>query len=77
MRGAQHQTVTLASGSYLEYLPDFTIPYRGSRFINQTDIVIAEDAFTAHFPGESGHRAMALRALPLIAAKLGLPYNPF
>ena len=28
-------------------------------------------------PGESGHRAIALRALPLIAAKLGLPYNPF
>lgn len=23
------------------------------------------------------HSAMALRALPLIAAKLGLPYNPF
>lgn len=41
---SQHQTVTLASGCYLEYLPDFTIPYRGSRFINQTDIVIAEDA---------------------------------
>ncbi|MDR6955743.1 urease accessory protein [Ancylobacter sp. 3268] len=41
---SQHQTVTLESGSYLEYLPDFTIPYRDSRFINQTDIVIADDA---------------------------------
>ncbi|MCJ8141756.1 urease accessory protein UreD [Ancylobacter sp. A5.8] len=41
---SQHQTVTLEGGSYLEYLPDFTIPYRDSRFINQTDIVIAEDA---------------------------------
>ncbi|MFT0858831.1 urease accessory protein UreD [Ancylobacter sp. G4_0304] len=41
---SQHQTVTLEAGSYLEYLPDFTIPYRDSRFINQTDIVIAEDA---------------------------------
>lgn len=41
---SQHQKVTLESGSYLEYLPDFTIPYRDSRFINQTDIVIAEDA---------------------------------
>lgn len=41
---SQHQTVTLASGCYLEYLPDFTIPYKGSRFINQTDIVVAEDA---------------------------------
>jgi len=41
---SQHQSVTLESGAYLEYLPDFTIPYRGSRFINQSDIVIAEDA---------------------------------
>lgn len=41
---SQHQTLTLEAGSYLEYLPDFTIPYRDSRFINQTDIVIAEDA---------------------------------
>jgi len=36
--------VTLESGSYLEYLPDFTILYRDSRFINQTDIILAEDA---------------------------------
>ena len=41
---SQHQTVTVESGAYLEYLPDFTIPYRGSRFINQTDIVVAEEA---------------------------------
>ncbi|MBO1075524.1 urease accessory protein UreD [Roseomonas marmotae] len=41
---SQHQTVTLESGAYLEYLPDFTIAYRGSRFINRTDIVLAEDA---------------------------------
>lgn len=41
---SQHQTVTLRPGAYLEYLPDFTILYRDSRFINQTDIVIAEDA---------------------------------
>ncbi|MCA3555729.1 urease accessory protein UreD [Aestuariivirga sp.] len=41
---SQHQTVTLAPNAYLEYLPDFTIPYRGSRFISQTDIVIAGDA---------------------------------
>lgn len=41
---SQHQTVTLEKGAYLEYLPDFTIPYRNSRFINQTDIVLADDA---------------------------------
>jgi urease accessory protein len=41
---SQYQTVTLESGAYLEYLPDFTIAYRGSRYINQTDVVVAEDA---------------------------------
>jgi len=41
---SQHQTVRVEAGAYLEYLPDFTIPYRGSRFINQTEIVVAEDA---------------------------------
>ncbi|MCF3932038.1 urease accessory protein UreD [Acuticoccus sp. M5D2P5] len=39
---SQHQSVTVGAGAYLEYLPDFTIPYRGSRFINQTDIVLDE-----------------------------------
>jgi len=41
---SQHQTITLESGAYLEYIPDFTIAYRGSRFINETDIIIATDA---------------------------------
>lgn len=41
---SQHQAVTLEAGAYLEYLPDFTILYRGSRYINQTDVVVAEDA---------------------------------
>lgn len=41
---SQYQTVTLEAGAYLEYLPDFTIPYRDSRFINQTDIIIHESA---------------------------------
>jgi urease accessory protein len=41
---SQHQSVHVASGAYLEYLPDFTIAYRDSRFINHTDIVIAPDA---------------------------------
>lgn len=41
---SQHQMVRLEAGAYLEYLPDFTIPYRGSRFINQTELVVAEDA---------------------------------
>jgi urease accessory protein len=41
---SQVQNITLAADSYLEYLPDFTIPYRHSRFINQTDIVIEQSA---------------------------------
>ncbi|GHE62402.1 urease accessory protein UreD [Camelimonas fluminis] len=41
---SQHQTVTVASGAYLEYLPDFTIPYRDSRFINETELTVADDA---------------------------------
>lgn len=41
---SQHQTVHVEAGADLEYLPDFTIPYRGSRFINQTELVVAEDA---------------------------------
>ncbi|MHC3941877.1 MULTISPECIES: urease accessory protein UreD [Paenochrobactrum] len=41
---SQYQTVKLEAGSYLEYLPDFTIPYRDSRFINHTDITIDESA---------------------------------
>ncbi|WP_238121376.1 MULTISPECIES: urease accessory protein UreD [unclassified Xanthobacter] len=41
---SQHQTVNVEAGAYLEYLPDFTIPYRGSRFINETELVVAPDA---------------------------------
>ncbi|WP_176581359.1 urease accessory protein UreD [Azospirillum ramasamyi] len=41
---SQHQTVTLESGAYLEYLPEVTILYRDARFISRTDIVVAEDA---------------------------------
>lgn len=41
---SQYQTVIMEAGAYLEYLPDFNIPYRNSRFINQTDIIIDESA---------------------------------
>jgi urease accessory protein len=40
----QHQTVTVAPGEYLEYLPDITIPYCGSRFISRTHLNVAPDA---------------------------------
>ena len=41
---SQYQTVRVHADAYLEYLHDFTIPYRDSRFINQTDIIIDESA---------------------------------
>ncbi|THJ34256.1 urease accessory protein [Lampropedia aestuarii] len=41
---SQHQSLHVAAGAYLEYLPDFTIPYRTSRFFNQTDIVVDASA---------------------------------
>ncbi len=41
---SQHQAVEVGPGAYLEYMPDFTIPYRGSRFISRTEITVAPDA---------------------------------
>ena len=56
---SQHQAIALGAGAYLEYLPDFTIPYRGSRFISQTDIVVDEDATLLYgemiLPGRKHH----------------------
>jgi urease accessory protein len=64
---SQHQTVTVEAGAYLEYLPDFTIPYRGSRFINQTDIVVAEDATLLY-----GEMAMSGRKHHHVGERFGL-----
>lgn len=41
---SQYQKVIVKSGAYCEYLPDVTIPYRGSRYISQSDLIVAEDA---------------------------------
>ncbi len=41
---SQHQHIRLEENAYLEYLPDFTIPYRDSRFISVTDISIDPSA---------------------------------
>lgn len=40
----QEQQIVLAEGSYLEYLPDATIPHRHSRFLTRTQIEIAPNA---------------------------------
>lgn len=37
---SQTQEITLASGAYLEYLPDATIPFKHSRFLTRTRIVV-------------------------------------
>jgi len=41
---SQHQIIVLEHGAYLEYLPDVTIPYRGSRYIASTEFVLPADA---------------------------------
>lgn len=41
---AQTQTITLADGAYLEFLPDPIIPHRRSRFVSDTRITVAPGA---------------------------------
>lgn len=41
---AQYQSFNLAPQAYLEFLPDFTIPYKNSRYLCQTDILIDPSA---------------------------------
>ena len=41
---SQYLDIRVAAGAYLEYLPHVTIPYRSSRFIARTDIVVDESA---------------------------------
>src|SRR5689334_12635413 len=41
---AQSQTITLADGAYLEFLPDPIIPHRHSRFLSDTQISVAPSA---------------------------------
>ncbi len=36
--------LTVASGGYLEYLPDATIPYGGTRYYQQVGVTVAPDA---------------------------------
>ena len=40
----QDQTIVLGEGSYLEYLPEATIPHRHSRYLTRTSIEIAPSA---------------------------------
>lgn len=73
---SQHQTVVVEAGAYLEYLPDFTIPYRNSRFINQTDIVVAEDATLLHgemfMSGRKHHHADERFGFDLLSSSMSV-----
>lgn len=40
----QHIALTVQPGGYLEYLPDFVIPYRTARFYQETELTVADDA---------------------------------
>lgn len=56
----QLQHLTLAEDSYLEYLPEPTIPYRHSRFVIQTVVTLPESATLLYaeilLPGRKHHR---------------------
>lgn len=41
---SQYQSIILEDGAYLEFMPDFTILYKQSRYITETDIVISQGA---------------------------------
>lgn len=73
---SQHQTLKVESGGYLEYLPDFTIPYRHSRFINQTEIVVAEDATVLYgemiLSGRKHHHAAERFGLDLLSMSVDI-----
>lgn len=68
---SQHQTVQVEAGAYLEYLPDFTIPYRGSRFINRTELVVADSATVLYgemlMTGRKHHQADERFGLDLLS----------
>ncbi|SIR52339.1 urease accessory protein UreD [Micromonospora avicenniae] len=56
----QVQRITLADDSYLEYLPEPTIPYRHSRFVSHTHVTLPESATVLYaeilLPGRKHHR---------------------
>lgn len=73
---SQAQTVRVEAGAYLEYLPDFTIPYRGSRFINESDLIVAEDATVLYgemmMTGRKHHHADERFGLDLLSVAVSV-----
>lgn len=51
--------IIVEPGGYLEYLPDYLIPYRGARFYQETQLVVAEDATLVYTEALAPGRAAA------------------
>lgn len=71
---SQHLYIRAGAGAYLEYVPDFTIPYRDSRFINETDIVVDESATVLYaemmMSGRKHHHASERFGFDLLSMKV-------
>ncbi|MCF0092117.1 urease accessory protein UreD [Micromonospora sp. MH99] len=72
--GSQIQRFTLAEDTYLEYLPEPTIPYRGSRFVTDTEVRLPESATMLYGeilqPGRKYYRDGELFAYDLFSSCL-------
>ncbi|MFF0469360.1 urease accessory protein UreD [Micromonospora zamorensis] len=73
--GSQIQTFTLGEDTYLEYLPEPVIPYRGSRFVTDTRVRLPESATMLYGevlqPGRKYYRDGELFAYDLFSSSLG------
>jgi urease accessory protein len=80
--GSLVQEISLGSGSYLEYLPEPTIPYRHSRYLTRTRITLPSDATLLYsetlLPGRKYHHDGELFAYDLFSSSLraGRPGGP-
>ncbi|MBN7755367.1 urease accessory protein UreD [Nitratireductor aquimarinus] len=73
---SQHQEVVVGADAYLEYLPDVTIPYRDSRFINDTDLIVDESATVIYgemmMTGRKHHHASERFGLDLLSMSVNV-----
>ncbi len=71
---SQVQEIRAEAGSYLEYLPNFTIPYRTSRFVSETEIVAHETATVLYaemvMTGRKHHHAAERFGLDLLSMRV-------
>lgn len=72
--GTQIQTFTLADDAYLEFLPEPVIPYRGSRFVTDSQVRLPESATMLYAevlqPGRKYYRDGELFAYDLFSSTL-------